>query len=148
MRRAVADHMGRNGHAGNNPAGQGIKREVENIVWEGVTAMFTKSAATWALGAGAAGGVARWAYDGKSSFRSFMQHVIGGMVGMSFVVSSTLFWPHILDNLAVFAAFVFLSGFLVMPILKIIFRRIETAEISFDGAGIEFHSKGEKDKQP
>ena len=66
MRRAVADHMGRNGHARNNPAGQGIKREVANIVW-----IEEMGASLKDLGAAGAGGFAKWLFAGVFTWRLF-----------------------------------------------------------------------------
>lgn len=116
---------------------------------EGAELMLSGKAAAYAGGAAVAGGLARYAAEGNYKPQAFVQNIVGAAVGWCFLVACTVIYPAITHEPWAFAALSFLSAYLVPSFLKIVFRRIETAEISFDGAGVEFHSKGEqKDKLP
>ena len=145
MRRAIADHMGRHGYAGNNQADQGLKREVDGTLFEGPGMMITGKAAAWAGGAAVAGGLARFLARGDYKFQVLVQDIIGALFGWCLVVALTVVYPTILHDIWVFGAMVFLSAYIAPALLVAVFQRIETVEINVDVGGVEIHSNG-KDK--
>lgn len=109
---------------------------------EGGDLMLSGKAAAYAGGAAVAGGVARWIADGDYRFKTFAQKVVSGLVGWCAIVAISVVAPNLTDNLWAFGATCFLSGFLVEPILKIVFWRFEHADISVNFGPIKADSDG------
>lgn len=110
--------------------------------------MISKSAfayAATATAAGAAGGAARWAFDGKRGLQTFLQYIVGGVFGGAAVITASPFLPVLEQSWVVFIAAVFGFAFLIVPVIRIVFGRAETADIHLDLPGIDVDSKGKKD---
>ena len=142
MRRAVADHMGRNGHARNNPAGQGIKREVANIVW-----IEEMSASLKVLGAAGAGAFAKWLFAGIFTWKSFAQMLGTVAIGGAAAVAVLWFIPALREAPeGVQWAIAGIVGSSAGTMLE----RIETFRATVKIGHVELETEGtdEKDKLP
>jgi len=109
--------------------------------------MLSGKAAAYAGGAAVAGGVARWVADGDYRLKTFTQKVVSGIVGWCAIVASTVVFPAILNEIWVFAAACFLSGFLVEPLLKVVFWRIEHADVSVNIGAAKIESNGKETQE-
>ena len=142
MRRAIADHMGGDGHARNNPAGQGIKREVANIVW-----IEEMSATAKVLGAAGAGAFAKWLFSGRYTWRSFAQMLGTVAIGGAAAVAVLYFVP-VLRDAPEFVQWA-IAG-IVGSSAGTMLERIETFHATVKIGGVELETEGtdEKDKLP
>jgi len=137
MRRAVADHMGRNRHAGNNQAGQGIKREVAIIVW-----IEEMSASLKVLGAAGAGAFAKWLFAGIFTWRSFFQMLGTVMIGGAAAVAVLWFIPALRD--APEGVQWAIAG-IIGSVAGTITERIETFRATVKIGPVELETEGEKE---
>lgn len=111
---------------------------------EGGGLMLSGKAAAYAGGAAIAGGISRFVAEGDYRWVALAQNIVSAGVGWCFVVASTIVYPSILDNVWVFGAIVYLSAFLVMPFLKIVFWRFEHADVSINFGPIKANSDGKE----
>lgn len=142
MRRAVADHMGRNGFRTDNPPSQGIKREVAIIVW-----IEEMSATAKVLGAAGAGAFAKWLFAGKYTWRSFAQMLGTVAIGGAAAVAVLWFIPALRDAPeGVQWAIAGIVGSSAGTMLE----RIETFRATVKIGPVELETEGtdEKDKLP
>lgn len=114
---------------------------------EGAELMISGKAAAYAGGAAVAGGLARWLADGDYRMVSLVQKLTGGAVGWCFVVAFSVVFPAITENIWAFGALCFLSAYLVEPLLKIIFWRIEHADVSLNVGAAKVQSDGKENEK-
>lgn len=115
---------------------------------DGVELMISGKVATYAGGAAVAGGLARFLARGQYKTQLLVQDIVGAVFGWCLVVALSVIYPSLTGDPWVFASVAFLSAYVAPALLTTVYRRIETAEINFDAAGLEIHSKGEKEKLP
>lgn len=114
---------------------------------EGVDLMLSGKAAAYAGGAAVAGGVASFVSRGDYRVQVFVQDLVGAVFGWCIVVTLSVVYRGIVDDPWVFAAAAFLSAYIAPALLKIVFWRIEHADVSLNLGPIKANSDGKDHDQ-
>lgn len=114
---------------------------------EGGDLMLSGKAAAYAGGAAVAGGVASFLSRGDYKLQAFVQDIVGAVFGWCIVVTLSVVYRGVTEDPWVFAAAAFLSAYIAPALLKIVFWRIEHADVSVNFGPIKANSDGkEKDE--